>query len=62
MCRRVILVETDVSEGSMASSFRVKSQRINNTLAIASESIILYSHRRENLKSYNLTMAAWLED
>jgi hypothetical protein len=56
MCRRVDLTETDVSEEHMASIFRVRNQRTNSTLAIASDltsfsSLIVLALKMEKIYS-----------
>jgi hypothetical protein len=71
MLRRVALVRTDVSEELIASIIRVtRIGELGTTLAITSNrasvltratrrnipgDAILHSHRRENLKSYNVS-------
>jgi hypothetical protein len=55
LLQRVVLVRTDVSEEPGASFIRVltRATRCNNP-----EDTILHSHRRENLKSYNLNICS----
>jgi hypothetical protein len=69
MLRRVALVRTDVSEELSASIKMTRIGELGTTLAVTSnrvltratrrnipEDAILHSHRRENLKSYIVTL------
>jgi hypothetical protein len=53
LLRRVALVRTDLSEapGSSETSVLTRATRRNNP-----EDTILHSHRRENLKSYTISL------